>query len=164
MTFSFSPFRLLGLILLAVFLGACQSSQPSAQSSYTHSLSFEPGQETDIRKALITAENSTEITLKAGTYRFEKLSLQGPLEHIAVRGAGSGQTIIDFSGQADGGEGFRVDNVNHFLIEGIRLQESKGDLIKVKEGKDIRFIDVHTVWEGEPEISNGGYGIYPVLC
>lgn len=58
----------------------------------------------------------------------------------------------------------RVDNVTDFEIRDIQLRESTGDLLKVKDSKDVRFINVHTIWVGEPSTDNGGYGIYPVLC
>ena len=143
---------------------ACKADPKNANSAYQNSFTFAPGQEDQIRAALINLEDNTEIILKAGMYRFEKLSIQGPLSKIAVRGEGPEKTIIDFAGQASGGEGFRVDNVEGFAIRDMRIQESAGDLIKVKNGKDVEFVNLHTVWDGEPEISNGGYGIYPVLC
>ncbi len=156
-------------ILLPFWLGvslllACSPQSTPSEATYLHQLRFSPGQEDEIRKALITIENNTDILLTAGVYQFEKLSLQGPLEKISIRGEGPAKTIIDFSTQASGGDGFRIDNVTDLHLEGFQLRESKGDLLKVMEGKDVRFINVHTIWDGEPEISNGGYGIYPVLC
>lgn len=145
-------------------LMACSPGNQTTVNEYQHTLVFSPGQEEDIRKALITAEDNTDILLKEGTYSFDKLSLQGPLQKVSFRGEGPEKTIIDFSGQESGGEGFRVDDVNDFVIRDIQIRESAGDLIKVKGGKDISFINVHAIWDGEPEITNGGYAIYPVLC
>jgi len=152
------------LILLIAIFSSCGSPSSQSDSSYLHQLSFAPGQEDAIRTALISLEDSTEITLTAGTYHFEKLSIQGKLTHISLKGEGPDKTIIDFAGQESGGEGMRVDDVFDFIIQDIQLKESIGDLIKVNASEKVQFLNVHTVWEGEPDINNGGYGIYPVLC
>jgi len=131
---------------------------------YLHSYSFAPGQEDDIRKALIQIEDSTEIQLAAGTYTFEKLSIKGKLTRVTLKGAGKEETILDFSDQQSGGEGLRIDYVNDLTIEGLTLQESSGDLLKFTECRGVLINDVGTVWAGEPDSANGGYGIYPVLC
>ncbi|MEL7530852.1 MAG: parallel beta-helix domain-containing protein [Bacteroidota bacterium] len=156
-------FLLLGSLVSLGFWG-CKSDAAMAECKYAKTLTFSPGQEDQIRIACIKAEDNTLIQLEAGIYEFEKLSLQGPLNNIGIVGKGQKETIFDFGKQASGGEGFRVENVNQLLIQDIQFRESKGDLLKIKEGKDIELIGVATVWEGEPEISNGGYGIYPVLC
>ncbi|MEM6802135.1 MAG: parallel beta-helix domain-containing protein [Bacteroidota bacterium] len=145
-------------------LGACSQTNQKDASAYAHQLSFGPGEEDAIRTALISLKDDTEIRLTAGTYSFEKLSIQGKLSKIALIGAGPDKTIIDFSGQESGGEGMRVDDVYDFLIQDLQLKESAGDLLKVKDSEKVQFINVHTIWGGEPEITNGGYGIYPVLC
>lgn len=152
--------RYLFLILIA-FLGACAEQDTS---EFSHSYTFAPGDEQEIRKALIQIKDSTEITFAAGTYSFEKLSIKGKLDKITLRGAGQGETILDFSRQTAGGEGMRIDYVNDLRISGITFQESTGDLLKMTECKNVMLHDVGTVWEGEPDSLNGGYGIYPVLC
>ena len=149
----------LGLILMT---GCSTSHKP--EGTLGNVLVFSPGQENDIRAALIDIKDDTEIVLKEGIYKFDKISLQGPVNKVIFRGKHPEKTIIDFSGQSTGGEGMRVDNVTDFEIRDIQLRESVGDLLKVKDGKDVRFINVHTVWSGEPDTANGGYGIYPVLC
>ncbi|MEL6250946.1 MAG: parallel beta-helix domain-containing protein [Bacteroidota bacterium] len=155
---------LLSSIFALLLLAACSGTAQKADSKFAHQLSFGPGEEDAIRTALISLKDNTEITLKAGTYSFEKLSIQGKLKNISIKGAGPEQTIIDFAGQESGGEGMRVDDVYDFEIADLQLKESAGDLLKVKDSEKVRFINVHTVWAGEPEITNGGYGIYPVLC
>lgn len=150
------------LICLILITGCTTSQKPEGTLGTV--LVFSPGQENDIRAALIDIKGDTEIVLKEGIYRFDKISLQGPVNKVIFRGAHPEKTIIDFSGQTSGGEGMRVDNVTDFEIRDIQLRESVGDLLKVKDGKDVRFINVHTVWLGEPDTDNGGYGIYPVLC
>ena len=153
------------LLALFLFFTACQnSSEEVTDSTYEHQLVFSPGQEEAIRTALITIKDNTEVFLKSGQYQFSKLSIQGQLSNILFRGEGPEKTIIDFSDQNGGGEGMRVDDVTGFAIKDMKLTESKGDLLKINNCQNVSIENVHTVWEGEPSIENGGYGIYPVLC
>ena len=158
-SYFFRPAFLVFLVLAT----AC-SSPNKPEGTLENVKVFLPGQEKEIRTALISIEDNTEIVLKEGIYNFDKISIQGPVNKVIFRGEHPEKTIVDFSGQSSGGEGMRVDNVTDFEIRDIQLRESKGDLLKVKDSKDIRFINVHTVWLGEPDVDNGGYGIYPVLC
>ncbi|MDN5211875.1 parallel beta-helix domain-containing protein [Fulvivirgaceae bacterium BMA12] len=151
------------VLLFTVLMIACTSPQKQ-EGTLENVKVFVPGQEKEIRAALIGIENNTEIILKEGVYNFDKISIQGPVNKVIFRGEDPQKTIVDFSGQSSGGEGLRVDDVTDFEIRDIQLRESNGDLLKVKDSKDVRFINVHTVWSGEPDVENGGYGIYPVLC
>ena len=157
--------RLFYQVILIHFFAvtACTTSQ-KPEGTLETVLVFSPGQENEIRAALIDIKDNTEIVLKQGIYKFDKISLQGPVNKVIFRGEDPENTIIDFSGQSSGGEGMRVDNVTDFEIRDIQLRESVGDLLKVKDGKNVRFINVHTIWSGEPDTDNGGYGVYPVLC
>ena len=150
--------------VVIMFLGLlCLHCSTNTRSNITQ-LEFSPGQEDEIRLALINIKDSTDIYLREGTYRFEKLSIIGKLSNISLSGAGPDKTIIDFSGQKSGGEGLRIDNIDGLSIKDIQLKESKGDLLKVKDCKNVDFVNVHTLWESEANSENGGYGIYPVLC
>ena len=156
-------YRIHGIVLpLLIAMTACSPSR--TEGSLETVLVFSPGQEQAIRSALISIEDDTEIILKAGIYHFDKVSIQGPVNKVIFRGEDPEKTIIDLSNQSSGGEGMRVDNLTDFDIRDIHLRESAGDLLKVKDSKDVRFVNVHTVWSGEPDADNGGYGIYPVLC
>lgn len=156
-------YRFYEVVLIPLIVtAACSPSR--TEGSLETVLVFSPGQEQAIRTALINIEDDTEIVLKEGIYHFDKVSIQGPVKKVIFRGEHPEKTIIDFSGQSSGGEGMRVDNLTDFEIRDIQLRESAGDLLKVKDSKDVRFVNVHTVWSGEPDADNGGYGIYPVLC
>ncbi len=147
------------LILSAVLLAGCNIRQ---QGSYTTELSFGPGEEARITDAFLTMKDSSSIELKAGLYKFDNLSLM-QLKHIRIRGAGPDKTILDFSTQTQGGEGIRVAEVKDFTISGITLRESKGDLIKITKCEQVVISNLHAIWQ-RSDSSNGGYGIYPVLC
>jgi parallel beta-helix repeat protein len=147
-------------ILVVILAAAC--SAPKPPGDYKTVLTFGPGEEAKILEAFLSLTDSSSIELKEGLYKFDNLSLV-QLKHISIKGAGPDKTIFDFSGQTQGGEGIRVSEVKDFSISGITLRESKGDLLKINKSENVRITDLHTVWKAM-DSSNGGYGIYPVLC
>ena len=126
-------------------------------------LSFGPGDESKIVEAFLTLKDSSSVELKQGKYKFDNLSL-AQLKHIEIKGEGPDKTILDFSAQTQGGEGIRVTDVKGFTIKNIRLQNSKGDLIKITKSENVVISGLHAVWEKVADSANGGYAIYPVLC
>ena len=42
------------------------------------------------------------------------------------------------------------------------MEDSKGDLIKIEDSKDINFINLKARWTGGPLETNGSYAFYPV--
>ena len=155
---------LLSITAIAVFLftSCATNSSEKNKDSYLNTLSFNPGEEVKIVEALLSLKDSSIVELKAGTYNFDNLSI-AQLKHIMFRGEGSDKTILDFSSQTQGGEGIRVTGVTGFNIENIKLQNAKGDLIKVTQSRDIVFRNVSAVWD-KIDSSNGGYALYPVMC
>lgn len=149
--------------LLALALAAgCSAPEKQPADGYKQTLVFGPGEETKITEAFLTLTDSSAIELKAGTYKFNNLSLV-QLKHIRISGAGPDKTILDFSAQTQGGEGIRVAEVKGFTINGMTIRESKGDLLKVNKSEDVVIRDVHAIWQ-VADSTSGGYGIYPVLC
>lgn len=149
-------------ILLLALLAACAAPEKQAEDGYKTRLSFGPGDETKITEAFLTMTDSSSLELKAGAYKFNNLSLV-QLKHIRISGAGPDKTILDFSGQTQGGEGIRVAEVDGFEISGMTIKDSKGDLLKVNKSKNVTIANLHAVWSVSDSTS-GGYGIYPVLC
>ena len=110
--------------------------------------------------ALITAKTGDEIVMPAGTFQFtDGLSLDA--ENVTLRGAGEDQTILDFSGQTGAGEGLLVTAAN-VTLEGFTIRDTAGDGIKSKGADRIIYRDLTVEWSGEPDESNGAYGVYPV--
>jgi len=147
--------------MAAITLHAC-TTRPDNGDGYIHHLSFGPGEETKIAEALLTLKDSSKVELKEGTYHFDNLSI-AQLKHIFIKGAGAEKTILDFSAQSQGGEGMRVTDVLGFTIDGLTLQESKGDLIKINKSEDVVISNVRAIWH-KADSASGGYAIYPVLC
>ncbi len=78
-----------------------------------------------------------------------------------MRGAGMQESILSFKEQIAGAEGLLV-NASDFTLEDLALEDTKGDALKVNEGKNIVIRRVRTEWTGGPSTKNGSYGIYPV--
>lgn len=122
----------------------------------------------DVQKAIITqfieAEDGSTIDLPAGRFHFDaSLSIDGK-KNLTIRGAGLDKTILSFKGQTSGAEGIKVTNSSAITIEGLTVQDTKGDGIKTQLVDGISFINVKAEWTGGPNKSNGGYGLYPVQC
>lgn len=143
-------------------ISACNSQKEANADGYKTIQVFSPGNESKIVEAFLSLKDSSMVELKAGTYKFDNLSL-AQLKHISIKGAGPGVTILDFSSQTQGGEGIRVTDINGFTIEGMTLQDSKGDLIKINKSQDVVVRNLHAIWK-KADSSSGGYAIYPVLC
>lgn len=150
------------IIALALMIFAGCTTAPVSKDGYVHVLSFGPGEEAKITEAFLSLEDSSSIELKEGQYRFDNLSLV-QLKHIQIKGAGPDKTILDFSTQRQGGEGIRVAEVKDFVITGLTLRDSKGDLLKINKSENVTITNLHAIWS-KSDSTSGGYGIYPVLC
>ena len=114
--------------------------------------------------AFIEAEEGQIIVFGEGQFDFSNtLSMDGKT-NIIIKGAGREKTILDFNGQTSGGEGMLITNSTNIKIEGLTVRDSRGDALKTRDVSRVSFIDVGTIWSGEPDSGNGAYGLYPVLC
>lgn len=146
---------------LMVLTSSCKTANTESDG-YNTTLVFGPGDEAKIADAFLSLKDSSRIELKAGVYKFDNLSL-ALLKHIHIKGEGPDKTILDFSGQSQGGEGIRATDIEGFIIEGITLKDSKGDLIKVSKSRDVVMRNMHAKWT-VADSTSGGYALYPVLC
>lgn len=154
----------IGSVLGALFLlSGCGANDTGKKADeYKTILSFNPGEEAKIIDAFLSIKDSTCIELKQGLYKFDNLSL-AQVKHILIKGEGFDKTILDFSGQTQGGEGIRVTNVIGFGIQGMTIRDSKGDLLKINKSRDVVITNLHAVWK-TADSTSGGYAIYPVMC
>ena len=85
---------------------------------------------------------------------------------MTIRGQGPDKTILSFKdqGQGTGGEGLLVTSKEDVTLEDLAVEDARGDGIKANGTKRIVFRNIRTEWTGGPKETNGGYGIYPVLC
>jgi len=69
--------------------------------------------------------------------------------------------VLSFKGQVVGPEGLLV-NASDFTIENLALEDTKGDALKINQGKNITIHGVRIEWTDGPKTTNGAYGLYPV--
>ena len=113
-----------------------------------------------IHEQLITARPGDVIEIPEGTFPFER-SMSLTADGVTIRGAGMDKTILTFKDQIQGAEGLLV-TANDFTIEDLAIEDTKGDALKVNEGKNIVMRRVRTEWTNGPDEGNGSYGLYPV--
>ncbi len=136
------------LFLSASVFSAVQVIQPS-ENSYQ-----------DIQEALILADPGDVVRLTSGTF-YLRDSLSLDVHGVQIEGEGMNQTILDFSDQQSGAQGLSVTSDN-VTLQDFSIQNAKGDAIKVKGVKNIKFLRVKTEWTNGPNSENGAYGLYPV--
>ena len=115
-----------------------------------------------IQNQLIIAENGEIINIPEGKFYLERSLWGENLNNVIIRGKGIDKTIISFENQIEGAEGLKIINSNNIILKDFTIQNSKGDLIKIEDSKNISFINIKAEWTYGPKESNGAYGIYPV--
>lgn len=112
------------------------------------------------RLALEAATPGDLIEVPEGTFHFQRgLTLR--TDGVTIRGAGADRSILSFKGQIAGAEGLHVTG-SDFTIENLAIEDTVGDALKIKGGRNIVVRGVRTEWTGGPSTDNGAYGIYPV--
>ncbi len=122
----------------------------------------EAGFATELRTKLLDAKPGDVIEVPAGTFHFDR-SLSLRVDGVTLRGQGMDKTTLSFKGQKAGAEGLLV-NANDFTLENLAIEDSKGDGFKISQCENVTVRGVRVEWTGGPKTSNGGYGLYPVLC
>jgi parallel beta-helix repeat protein len=115
---------------------------------------------TKLQERLIDAKPGDVIEIPAGRYSFDR-GLSLTVDGVTIRGAGHDKTVLSFKDQVSGAEGLLV-TANDFTLENIGIEDTKGDAVKVNEGRNITLRGVRTEWTGGPKAENGAYGLYPV--
>ena len=109
---------------------------------------------------LLDAKPGSVIEIPAGRWHLDRgLSLR--VSGVTIRGAGMEQTILSFRDQVAGPEGL-LAQASDFTIEGLTLEDTKGDALKINSGENITIRGVRVRWTDGPKTSNGAYGLYPV--
>ncbi len=116
--------------------------------------------QTRLQEALISAAPGDVVELGSGRFKLtDGLSLD--VAKVTVKGQGSGQTILDFTGQLGAGEGLLVTS-DDVILRDFAVENTKGDGIKSKGADRIVYYQLRVEWTGGPKETNGAYGIYPV--
>jgi parallel beta-helix repeat protein len=136
-----------------LLLAACGRTAPPTPSAF----------QKELQERLINARPGQTIDIPAGRHELTRtLTLTGK-RGITLRGAGMDKTILSFKGQTTGAEGIKVA-ADGFTLEGLTIQDTKGDAFKVEGGEGVVVRDVKAEWTRGPHTDNGAYGIYPVQC
>lgn len=140
-------FIIAGIILGCAF---CASAQEEFQKRF--------------QRQFIEAENGSVIDLPEGTFQLQGSLWLDDKKNVMIRGAGEDKTILNFAGQISGAEGLKVTQSAKITIEGLTVQNTRGDGIKAQLVDGITFKNVKTEWTNGPGKKNGAYGLYPVQC
>jgi parallel beta-helix repeat protein len=142
---------------VCALLGACGKTEaPVTREKYAADAAFQK----KLQEQLLDAKPGSVVEIPAGTYHLTSgLTLRG--DGVTIRGAGMEQTVLSFKNQITGPEGMLVYG-NNFTIEGLTIEDSKGDGLKINDGDHITIRKVKVQWTGGSKVSNGAYGIYPV--
>ena len=142
---------LLGLLLIFI---SCQDQNISNTIDYYNKI------QTD----LIMVKKGGSVLLPKGIVKLNRSLWVDGLENVIIEGHGVDITILSFKNQIEGSEGIKVINSNNITLKNFTIENSKGDLIKVENTKEIDFINLKVQWTGKPKKTNGAYGLYPVNC
>jgi parallel beta-helix repeat protein len=122
----------------------------------------------DLEKSLqtqfILAEDGDTIKLPAGRISLSNTLWLDAKRDITIRGAGQERTVLTFKDQKQGAEGLKITNAQNIVVEGLTLEDSKGDLLKAQNVSGLTLRDLSARWSGKPKSSNGAYALYPVQC
>ncbi|MFV8755014.1 parallel beta-helix domain-containing protein [Nannocystaceae bacterium ST9] len=103
------------------------------------------------------------LCLDAGVYAGLGSEIILSVNNVTVRGAGMDDSVLDFAGQAEGGNGIKI------VADGVTLQDfqvknTPGDGIRGDQVDDITFERMKVLWEDANTDNHGAYGLYPVGC
>lgn len=145
-------------------LFSCKEDDNINNDSKTVIIKLSSNAAAEAQEAFIEAEDGTTFIFEEGNYDFLNSLSMSEKNDIVIKGSGRTLTTLNFANQAAGAEGIIITDCNNLRIEGLTVSDAIGDAIKVRDCNTVSFVDVGTVWTGEPSEDNGAYGLYPVLC
>ena len=132
---------------------------PAPEAALTE-ISAEGDFAANLQLALIEAKPGDTIRMPEGIFAFTTgVSLD--VDGVTLIGAGQDKTVLDFAGQTGAGEGLLV-TADDVILSDFGIRDTRGDGIKSKDSDRITYQYITVEWSGEPDASNGAYGIYPV--
>ncbi|MBS0365214.1 MAG: right-handed parallel beta-helix repeat-containing protein [Proteobacteria bacterium] len=144
--------------VVCLLAAGCGQGPGSSQPTTATDTAFEK----QLQQQFLDAKPGTVIEIPPGTHPLQRvLTLRA--DGVTVRGAGSDKSILSFKNQISGPEGMLV-YANHFTIEHLAIEDSKGDGLKINDGDGVTIRDVRVEWTRGPSLDNGAYAIYPVKC
>jgi parallel beta-helix repeat protein len=142
----------------AAFLAGC--GKPGGAAGRAGDLPVDAEFGKKLQEQLLDAKPGTVVTIPEGRWHLDRgLSLRG--DGVTIRGAGMEKTILSFRDQVAGPEGLVVQ-ASGFTVEGLTIEDTKGDALKINSGENIVIRGVRVRWTDGPKTTNGAYGLYPV--
>lgn len=117
-----------------------------------------------LQTAFIESPDGAVIEIPGGHHQLNMSLWMDGKHNITIRGKGIDKTILSFKGQLAGAEGIKVTNSSRITIEGLTVQDAKGDLVKAQLVDGLTLRNVKAEWTGKPSKQNGAYALYPVQC
>ncbi|MCS7036930.1 MAG: parallel beta-helix domain-containing protein [Saprospiraceae bacterium] len=124
----------------------------------------QPDVEKQWQSRLILAEDGETVELPAGRFELTNTLWLDGKRSVTLRGAGAERTVLSFRGQKQGAEGLKITNASDIVVEGLTLEDSRGDLLKAQQVNGLTLRDLTAQWTGKPRKTNGSYALYPVQC
>ncbi|MBT8389803.1 MAG: right-handed parallel beta-helix repeat-containing protein [Altererythrobacter sp.] len=147
--------KLFAVAALSFTLAACSGTDSADEMPLG-----DPGFEEELMAQLLDAQPGDVIIIPEGMFPITR-SLSLTVDGVTIRGAGMDKSILSFKGQVSGAEGLLV-TASDFTIEGLAIEDTIGDALKISEGNNIVIRGVRTEWTDGYKTENGAYGIYPV--
>jgi parallel beta-helix repeat protein len=153
---------------IALFAAGCTTEPmpvPKSGSANVIRIKAGPDAAKQAQAALIDAKPGQVIEFTAGQFDFTS-TLSLDVSGVTVRGQGPGETILGFKNQGagTGAEGLLITSKQDVTLQGLTVQDTRGDGVKVQGTHKLVLRNIHVDWTGGPKETNGGYGLYPVLC
>ena len=96
-----------------------------------------------IQTELIMAKDGETIYLPKGKHKIIRRLWGENLSNVTLVGQGIDETILSFESQIEGAEGIKIINSKNITLKDFTIEDSKGDLIKVEDSKNINFINLN---------------------
>lgn len=174
------PSRLPALILglAAASLAACgnNAKAPAGSGKVSGAKTYKVCDNATVRRdaliAFFDAREGDVIEFCAGTFDLPTGLIINGKRGITVRGAGKDKTILSFK-HSDSAEGINASHSDGITIQGLTVEDTPGNGIRIFRSKYVTLRDVRARWrdaEGRtekdpgytPRESHGAYGLYPV--
>ena len=121
-------------ILLSIFISFCHLIPQKNTDLYKF-----------IQTELIMANKGDIISLPEGIFLISRSLWGENLNNVIIQGKGIDNTVLNFESQIEGAEGFKIINSNNIVLKDFTVQNSRGDLIKVEDSKNVSFINIFTI-------------------
>ncbi len=175
-----------GLVVLVLFLSllsACGGSggdggepPPTTGNSQTFRICPAAGKtpaelQDQTLVAFFEAREGDTIEFCEGHYTFNTGLFLHSKRGITLRGAGKDKTFLSFDESASS-EGINVASSDGIVIQGLTVEDTPGNAIRIFRSNYVTLRDVRTRWRDadaatpgyQTSPNNGAYGLYPVEC